>query len=123
MKKDRNCNCGMQTPTPYPLPAGQMGYPVQMGSMMAGPMPMGQPGMYPINMEAMNVGITSNTTNNPNSGNEGISTNQAITAVEQLQSQINNLDRRVSRIESMLQDTKTNSFSSNKFTDSNYHIM
>lgn len=131
MKKDRNCAAG--TPTPYPMPVGQMGYPIQGGPMMAGPVPMGQPGMYPMNPVPMGTMPMNTSMGNPNmtnitttpscSGNDGINANQAVTAIEQLQAQINNLDRRVSRIESMMQDTKSGSFTSNKFTDSNYHMM
>lgn len=131
MKKDRNCGCpgnmampygGMPVmpgaPMPGGMPGGMTGAPIP-GGMPAYPMGPGMAYPGPNGMNAMPTTGTGSTMN-PNSG---ISTNQAVTAVEQLQAQINNIDRRVSRLESMIQDTKSASFSSNKYTDSNYHMM
>ncbi|MCI8445095.1 MAG: hypothetical protein HFG15_01520 [Bacilli bacterium] len=122
MKKDRNCGCPGNMAMPYG------GMPVMPGAPMPGGMPGGMPvypmgpGMaYPMPND-MNTMPTPSTGSTMNS-NSGITTNQAVTAVEQLQAQINNIDRRVSRLESMIQDTKSTSFSSNKYTDSNYHMM
>lgn len=116
MKKDRNCGCpgavGMQGAVPYGMgvpmmPNGAVPYPAS--GMMIPTQGMG------VNVPGMNQGMNYDT--------DGITGNQAVTAVEQLQAQINNLDRRVSRLESQLQDTKSTSFNSNKYTDSNYHMM
>lgn len=137
MKKDRNCgmNPGMMQPASGAVPyAGVVAYgpnqgygpmpvpgPAPMAPGMIAPGAMPYPGMVSPVMPGNNM--------NPNMGNvtitetPGITTNQAITAAEQMQAQINNLDRRVSRLESMIQDTKSATLSNNKYTDSNYHMM
>lgn len=128
MKKDRDCSCSAGATSPYPT---FQPYPMGMPGMQMMPVPavpgMGMPGMQ------MMPGMTGVPTNYPSASSSatqsnanatsGINTNQAVTAYEQLQAQVNNLDRRVSRLESMIQDTKTSQYSSNKYTDSNYHMM
>lgn len=108
MKKDRNCG-PMPMPTPYPMMGG---YPNPMG---------GYPNMnmmpnqnMPMNSTMPN--ITNATCNCGKNNNDNMQ-------MEQMQAQINNLDRRVSRLESMLQDTKSISIGNNTYTDSNYHMM
>ena len=83
-------NCGM---TPFPM------YP-PMPNMMQMPMYQG-----PIAYD-----VTSNTTNTM--ANTG--------SIENLERQINMLDRRVTKLETMMNSTSTYS---NNFGDSNYHVM
>lgn len=138
MKKDRNCGMapgmmpGNSGATPY---AGVVAYgpnqgygpmPIPAGAPMApGMMPgcggfMPAPGMVSPVMPGANMNPTME--NVTVAGCSGTAGNQT-SSLEQMQAQINNLDRRVSRLESMIQDTKSTTFSSNKFTESNYHMM
>ena len=125
MKKDRNCGCsGMQGGMPQ-------GYGVGVPMMPNGPMPylapgmvIPTPGMQGGMPQGYGMGMQPNITNYNPVGTEVITENGAnVSAMDQLQAQINNLDRRVSRLESQLQDTKSSTFNSNKYTDSNYHMM
>ncbi len=115
MKKDRNCGCGGMQP----------GYGMGMPMMPNGPMPYVAPGMViPTPGVPGGMGMQPNITNYNPIGTEMITeTGVGASSIEQLQAQINNLDRRVSRLESQLQDTKSSAFNSNKYTDSNYHMM
>lgn len=135
MKKDRNCgmSSGMMPGNPGAVPYGGViaygpnqgfgpmgipaGAPMAPGMMAGGPGFMPTPGMVAPVMPGANMNPTSE------SGYSGSAINQATSTLEQMQAQINNLDRRVSRLESMIQDTKGATFSSNKFTESNYHMM
>lgn len=108
MRKDRNCG-PMPVATPYPMMAG---YPGGMPNQMGGYPMMGNPNMQ---MSGQTPNIT-NATCNCGKDMDGMN-------LEQIQAQINNLDRRVSRLENMLQDTKSISIGNNTYTDSNYHMM
>ena len=119
MKKDRNVGGaspytmyptyqGMPGPLPMPgapvpgMPMGG-GCGCSMGNNM-GPMPMNP------NMSQMPMGnnMQTQSPSNPNS----------------MQEQINQLDRRVSRLEAALSDSKTAVYSNNRnYTDANYHMM
>lgn len=105
MKKDRNCGGA----TPYPV------YPNYTGMPMGGPMQsynvaMPIPGPMPAPMP---MGNMQNYTTTTYSNNDEIN---------RMKEQIQNLDRRVSRLESMV-NNKSTSFGSNAYTDANYHIM
>ena len=111
MKKDRNCGCGGPTPYPvypnYPgmgvMPVGNMqGFGGAMPYPMPTPMPINQPGY---NNQGMNNGNTQNE------------------RINRLEQQVQNLDRRVSRLESMSNNHTTNNFTANQYTDANYHVM
>lgn len=96
MKKDRNCSGA----TPYPIYPNYG--PMPMNPMMAGPMPgYGMP---------VPTTISSGSTSNYND------------ELSRLKEQMQNLERRVSRLESMVSN-KTTSFGSNQYSDANYHIM
>lgn len=115
MKKDRNCGCSGMNPG---MPMGTMGYGMGMPMMQQG-VPYVAPGMViPAPGMPMQPGTSYNTT-----VTENMTSSNTPSSYEQLQTQINNLDRRVSRLESQLQDTKSTSFGSNTYTDSNYHMM
>lgn len=101
MKKDRNCG-GHMYPT-YQM-NGMM--PVQGGMPMPYPMP-GPMGTYPM----MNQNMTSV---NPLTQQQ-LNTNDSM--INQLQTQVDSLERRVNRLEQMMQ-------SDNKFSNtSNYQMM
>lgn len=112
MKKDRNCGA-----TPYPVypaypgmgpgPVMNGGMPMQGGMMMPYPQPM--PAPMPIN-QGCGCG-----------GNNGGTSNLEET-IGRMQQQIQNLDRRVSRLENMA-NNKTTGFAANQYADANYHIM
>ena len=91
MKKDRNC--GM---TPYPV----------YQAMPTMPMP----NMMPMFQGPLTYDITSNTSNTMANTN----------SIENLERQINMLDRRVTKLENMMNSTSTYN---NNFGDSNYHVM
>ena len=91
MKKDRNC--GM---TPYPV----------YQAMPTMPMP----NMMPMFQGPLAYDITSNTSNTMANTN----------SIENLERQINMLDRRVTKLENMMNSTSTYN---NNFGDSNYHVM
>lgn len=97
MKKDRNC--GM---TPYPVYPNYQ--PMPMPNMM---MPMNAPMMG--GFGTPNYDVTSNTSN--------IMANTG--SIDNLESQINMLDRRVTKLENMMNSTSTY----NNFGESNYHVM
>lgn len=139
MKKDRNCGMapGMMPGNPGAVPyAGVMAYgpnqgfgqmavpgpaPMAPGMMAGGPGFMPAPGMVSPVMPGANMNpVMENVTV---TGCPGAAGNQTTASLEQMQAQINNLDRRVSRLESMIQDTKSATLSNNKFTESNYHMM
>lgn len=117
MKKERDAGGSVTMQTGYPMPMGMMPMPGTLpvtGFPMAPGIPINQ-GM--ISPTMMNASVSAFDTNN------GISTVQTVTTVEQLQAQLNNLDRRVTRLENMMNDTKNNSFSNNTYNDSNYPMM
>lgn len=93
MKKDRNC--GM---TPYPVYQAMPTMPIP--NMMQMPMYQGP----------LAYDITSNTSNTMANAN----------SIENLERQINMLDRRVTKLENMMNSTSTYN---NNFGDSNYHVM
>ena len=96
MKKDRNC--GMN---PYPVYPNYQGMPnMMMPNMM-------MPNMMPYNM-ANPMGTTTNI------GNIQTQT------IDNLERQINMLDRRVTKLETLVNSTSTYNSS---FNDSNYHVM
>lgn len=113
MKKDRNV--GMTSPyTMYPTYQGMPGPLPGMPMMQGMPMPMQNgcgcqmnQGMNMAQMQDMN--FQSNNNQMPNSN---------------IQDQINQLDRRVSRLEATLSDSKSMAYSNNtNYTDANYHMM
>ena len=114
MKKDRNCGA-----TPYPV------YPTYPGMgpgpvMTSGAMPMqgGYMAPYPQPMPApMPIGQTSGYSYGGSNGNNNIQEK-----MNRMEQQIQNLDRRVSRLENMV-NNKTTSFANNQYTDANYHVM
>ena len=102
MKKDRNCTGA----TPYPIYPNYG--PMPMNPAMAGPIGYGMPVATPMQTPmTMSSGSSYTTTDNEE--------------FNRLKEQIQNLDRRVSRLESMV-NNKTTSFGS-QYTDANYHIM
>lgn len=101
MKKDRNC--GGMNATPYPVYPNYPGMPMQSYNVA---MPI--PGPMPAPMPMGNVQNYTTSCNNDE--------------INRMKEQIQNLDRRVSRLESMV-NNKSTSFGSNTYTDANYHIM
>ena len=108
MKKDRNCGCGGNQ-APYPV------YPTYPGMM---PMNQGMPMMNQGVMPIMNQGMPNNimmptvpNTNTMTSMNSDYTT---------LSNQVNNLERRVSRLESMI---NSSSNITPKYNDSNYYMV
>lgn len=122
MKKDRNCGA-IPMPTPYPMMGGY-GMQAQGIPMGYGNTPMqGFQGVPMQGYQGMqNQGLSTLNVSNVNDGS-GMYQNQMSSVFDQMQTQINNLDRRVSRLEAMIQDTKSASISGNKYTSSNYHMM
>ena len=100
MKKDRNC--GM---TPYPVYSGYQTMPAMPIPNMMAPMP----GAMMPQMPTYQMDTTMTTTNQAQNS-----------SIDGLQNQINMLDRRITKLESMVNSTST--FNTN-FSDSNYHVM
>ena len=100
MKKDRNC--GM---TPYPVYSGYQTMPAMPIPNIMAPMPGAMIGQKP----AYQMDTTMTTTNQAQNS-----------SIDGLQNQINMLDRRITKLESMVNSTST--FNTN-FSDSNYHVM
>lgn len=96
MKKDRNC--GMPGPTPYPYPPYGGGYPTPMPA----PAP-GYPGGYP-NMN-QNTGVG----------------NSVQEQLNNMQGQINMLDKRLTNLEGAMMSPKEGY--GNNYNNANYHIM
>ena len=112
MKKERNCGCGGNQ-TPYPV------YPTYPGMM---PMNQGM-GMYPMAGQGMpmNQGLMSNQIGMPNNITMPTSLNNNIgTDYSTLTNQVNNLERRVSRLESMM---NSSSNMTPKYSESNYYMV
>lgn len=99
MKKDRNCNCG----SPYPVYPAYQGMPYMQNMPMMGPVPFG-----------MNNNQTTNQMMNNSMMNF---TDQSL---NNIQEQINMLDKRVSNLENML---NTSNISNNQYSSSNYQMM
>ena len=97
MKKERNCGCGGNG-APYPV------YPTYPGMM---PMNQGM-GMYP-----MNQGIMPNQIGMPNNIMIGNDYNTLV-------NQVNNIERRVSRLENMM---NSNNSMTPKYSESNYYMV
>lgn len=110
MKKDRNC--GMN---PYPV---YQPYP-QVGPGMAAPGMM-VPQMMPPMMAPGNVQMTPQYTV---SNQDGVSSNTIEQQMTQMQRQINNLDSRLSKLESSLNTISNTSFNSAQYSNGNYHIV
>ena len=72
------------------------------------------PGMMPGAMPNPNMNYS------PNYGTGNYGTTDDIS---RLKEQVQMLDRRVSRLENMLNDSKNMSYNNSKFSDTNYHIM
>ena len=100
MKKERNC--GM---TPYPVYSGYQTMPAMPIPNMMAPMP----GAMMQQMPTYQMDTTMTTTNQAQNS-----------SIDGLQNQINMLDRRITKLESMVNSTST--FNTN-FSDSNYHVM
>lgn len=100
MKKDRNC--GM---TPYPVYSGYQTMPAMPIPNMMAPMPGAMIGQMPTYQMDTTMTTTNQTQNS---------------SIDGLQNQINMLDRRITKLESMVNSTST--FNTN-FSDSNYHVM
>lgn len=97
MKKDRNCGV-----VPYPIYSGYQTMPAMPIPNMVAPIPgMMQPN-YQIDSSMINTNQAQNN------------------SIDSIQSQINMLDRRVTKLESMMNSTST--YNTN-FNDSNYHVM
>lgn len=107
MKKDRNC--GM---SPYPV---YQPYPA-MGPGMVGPSMMGPGMMQPI-MAPGNVQMT------PQYTQDTVSSNTIEQQMTQFQRQINNLEARVSKLESSVNTIGGSSFNSTQYSNGNYHIV
>ncbi len=108
MKKDRNQD---RYCMPYPMPAPYPGVPMQ-GIPAGGAMPMQGMNMAP-GMSGQNpVAPMPNQT----------ASNTIATMLDDMQMQINNLDRRVTRLETMMNDTK-GTYQGMKYNDSKYHMM
>ena len=90
MKKDRNCGG-----TPYPIYNNYQQVPNMMPPM---------PGMMPMPMYTQPIGMQQN---------------QTISNFDSIEAQLNMLDKRVTKLENMVNSTSTY----NNFNDSNYHIM
>lgn len=113
MKKDRNC--GM---TGYPM---YPNYPGMMPNQGMGPMMMPNQAMNPMMPnQGMGPMMPNQGMGSPVVPNIDIINNNQDDDFSSIQRQINNLDRRVSRLESMMDSG--NSFG-NKYTDSNYHVL
>lgn len=95
MKKDRNCGA-----TPYPIYNNYQAMPTMPIPNMMGPMPNTM--MAPMYTQPISQ-MQSNTSDYTN-----------------LENQINMLDRRVTKLETMINSTSTYN---NNFNDSNYHVM
>lgn len=108
MKKDRNC--GMN---PYPVyqPYPQVG-PMMNPSMMA-------PNMIPPVMAPGNVQMSPQYS----ISQDNVSSNTIEQQMAQMQRQINNLDARVSKLESSINTIGSSSFNSNQYSSGNYHIV
>ena len=107
MKKERNCGCGGNNQ--YPV------YPTYPGVMPINQMGMNQ-GMYPMMGQGMiNQGMPNNimmpTALNNNTMNSDYST---------LVNQVNNLERRVARLENMM---NTSNNMTPKYSESNYYMV
>lgn len=98
MKKDRNC--GMN---PYPVYPAYQTMPTMPVPNMMGPMPGVMPNMQPYGMTTSTIGVQ-NTQNQ---------------SIDNLERQINMLDRRVTKLETLVNSSSTY----NNFNDSNYHVM
>jgi len=109
LKKERNCGCGGNQ-TPYPV------YPTYPGMM-----PMQGMGMYPMAGQGMpmNQGMISGGMPNnivmPTSPSSNINNDY-----NTLANQVNNLERRVSRLESMMNSSNT---MTPKYSESNYYMV
>lgn len=114
MKKDRNC--GMN---PYPVyqPYPQVGPGMVAPNMMPG---MVTPNMMPPMMTPGNVQMTPQYTI---TNQDGVSSNTIEQQMAQMQRQINNLDTRVSKLESSLNTISNSSFNANQYSSGNYHIV
>lgn len=114
MKKDRNC--GMN---PYPV---YQTYPqVGPGMMAPGMMPgVVAPNMMPPMMAPGNVQMTPQYTVN---NQDSVSSNTIEQQMTQMQRQINNLDARISKLESSLNTISNSSFNSTQYSNGNYHIV
>lgn len=108
MKKDRNC--GMN---PYPV---YQPYP-QVGPMM--PPGMMAPNMMPPVMAPGNVQMQPQYS----ISQDNVSSNTIEQQMAQMQRQINNLDARVSKLESSINTIGNSSFNSNQYSSGNYHIV
>ncbi len=102
MKKDRDC--GM---TPYPV-YPNVGMPVQ-NTMMPN---MGMPGMPQMQGMMPNIPMYGMPTYNTNATQSQ--------SMDNLERQINMLDRRVTKLETLVNSASTYNSS---FNDSNYHVM
>ena len=107
MKKERNCGCGgNQAPYPvYPTYPGM----IPMNQGMINPMNQGMGQMIP-NQVGMPNNIMMPTVSNMNSSND----------YSALLNQVNNLERRVSRLENMM---NSSSNMTPKYSESNYYMV
>ena len=111
MKKERNCGCGgNQAPYPvYPTYPGMVPMNQGTGYPMAGQgMPLNQSMMY--NQVGMPNNIVMPTSPSSNINND----------YNTLANQVNNLERRVSRLESMMNSSNT---MTPKYSESNYYMV
>ena len=109
MKKERNCGCGGNQ-APYPV------YPTYPGVMPINQMGMNQ-GMYPMmgqNMMNQGIGMPNNIVM-PISPSSNMGTDYSTLA-----NQVNNLERRVSRLENMMNSSNN---MTPKYSESNYYMV
>jgi len=113
LKKERNCGCGGNNQ--YPV------YPTYPGAMPINQMGMNQ-GMYPMTGQSMmyNQQILPNQIGMPNNIMMPTSTNTMNNDYSTLVNQVNNLERRVSRLENML---NSNNNMTPKYSESNYYMV
>ncbi len=87
--------------------------------------------MYGMNMPGMNMGYmapgmivpTPGVPMQPNMNFDNMNNNSNNSTMDQLQAQINNLDRRVTRLENQMQDKQTTYNTNNTYMDTNYQMM
>lgn len=98
MKKDRNCGCGGNTATPYPVYQPPM-MPMMPNTMYQGSIPV-MPNMGMQNMPMMNQNYQSSTIDQQ---------------LNNLNNQVSNLERRVSNLENMIGSNVSSNYNTSNF--------
>ena len=122
MKKDRQSNIGMQPYPVYPNYPGMVGMPamgpnpmmpgIPANGMMPG-IPAGNMPMMPTVTPTTGCGCSGNGNTNQNMGN----------SQNQIERQLDMLDRRVSRLENAVLVDKGTPYINNKFTNDTFQMM